>query len=102
MKRLLKWMGMVLLAYIILYGGYFYYGLHSAPSRMSELCGHINAGMSWADLTRFASANDFLMPHNQFENGAVRIAEGRTMGRFGCEIAMEGGLVTGSSPFHMD
>jgi hypothetical protein len=102
MKRLLKWIGMMLLAYITLFGGYFYYGLHSAPSRMSELCGQINAGMSWADLMRFASANDFLMPHKQFENGVVHIPEGRTMGRFGCEIVVEGGRVTKSSPFHID
>ncbi len=102
MKRLLKWLGLALIAYIILFGGYFYYGLHSAPSRMSKLCGQINSGMTWTDLTRFGSENDFLVPHKPVEAGTTHIPEGRTMGRFGCEISFEGGLVKGSSPFQAD
>ena len=102
MKRLFKWVGILLLSYILIYGGYFYYNLYSGPTRMGKLCGQLQAGLTWTDVKRFGAENDFLVPTQQAENWMTRIAEGRTMGRFGCEISLEGGLVKGALPFHMD
>jgi len=50
MKRAFKWVGMLLLAYIIFFGSYFYYSLYSGSARMAKLCGQIKPGMAWTDL----------------------------------------------------
>jgi hypothetical protein len=102
MKRAFKWVGMLLLAYIIFFGSYFYYSLYSGSARMAKLCGQIKPGMAWTDLIRFGSENDFLVSHDQVQNGVTRMAEGRTMGRYGCEVAVKGGLVKDALPFHLD
>jgi hypothetical protein len=47
MKRAFKWVGMLLLAYIIVFGSYFYYSLYSGSARMAKLCGQIKPGMAW-------------------------------------------------------
>lgn len=87
-RRLWLWALPVLVAG---YVAWFFVMLATAESRVRALCSQVQ-GMPLAELQAFAAAHG-MWPRPGEANGTTYFVEGKTMGRFGCTLVMEGGVV---------
>lgn len=97
MKKLVqvfKALGAVLGTLILVQIAYFYYSLATAQDRMTAVCSEIHAGMDAKELTQFGAEHGLKGTH--FKDGNNYLPEGRTMGRYSCEVVMESGKVKSS------
>jgi hypothetical protein len=72
--------------------GYVAYMFATAESRVAPMCAAIKPGMRLEQLQEFASSSG-LGPNPHRLDGVVRVAETRTVGRFGCSVVMQAGAV---------
>ena len=71
---------------------YFVYVFATAEARIKEVCRQIKPGMSISHLRAFGVEHG-LTPQPRNESGVNYMVEGKTYGRFGCEVAIEAGVV---------
>lgn len=74
--------------------GYCAYGYGSAETRVRHACAEIKPGMSVSELRSFAAEHGLRPPTR--DSGVSFLVEGRTFGRFGCKVTLEGGVVHAS------
>lgn len=67
------------------------YNFTTAESRLRAICAEIQPGMSVAELREYADEQGLGPPPK--ESGVSFIVEGKSVGRWGCEIATESGYV---------
>jgi len=77
--------------------GYCAYGYGSAETRIRGLCAQFKQGMPISELRNFAMEHGLRPPTS--DSGVSFLVEGRTFGRFGCKVTLEGGVVR-TSEYH--
>ena len=80
---------------LALFGGVAYcsYGYLTAGSRVRATCASIPLGASPRQLLQFAAAHGLNVPPGDYKNAVHTLAESRTLGRYGCRVRMENGVV---------
>lgn len=105
MKKLLtilKWIGYAFGAYVLVFGGYFYYSLSTAEARVKPFCDQIKAGTTMADLKALASDNGMSLSMSSDKARPVYLRERRSYGRYGCDVSFEADSVKSSTYSFMD
>ncbi|WP_256415461.1 hypothetical protein [Acinetobacter sp. 5862] len=67
------------------------YSFGSAESRMRQTCSEITSGMSVVALSAFAKEHGLNLPRQ--ESGVIFMVESKTLGRWGCRVTLEKGMV---------
>lgn len=71
--------------------GYYVFSFATADGRVRKLCGEMHAGMSVADLNRYAEGVGLGPPARS--TGISFLVEGKTFGRYGCKVESADGVV---------
>lgn len=79
--RILRWIGVLFGAYVLVFGGYFLYDLSTAEGRVKPLCAQIKLGMSLPDLEVFSSGNGLTAPSKKSDANVIFIVESHSYGR---------------------
>lgn len=86
-RRILHIVGLLMAGGIV----YMFFGFFTAEDRIKEVCSQIKPGMSISELGAFGAKHHLTLPHS--ESGVNFMVEGKTLGRFGCKVDMEAGVV---------
>lgn len=79
------------------------YGLAGADHRVKALCEAIRPGTSYEAAIAYGKENGFLVPKDMPANRTLLLlAEKRSMGRYGCNIEMAGGVVESVKVYYLD
>lgn len=87
---------------LILLGGIAFgaWSFGGAEHRVRQVCSDIRPGMSLDELNALARDKGFNQVHKS--PGVVHLAESRSFGRWGCEVAFEAGRVASARYAFMD
>ena len=94
MRRLLKRLGLAIVALVLIQSAYTAYSIATGDARMRETCAGINPGMSFADLRRYSEDHGLRPPSREVR--LMYIPETRSFGRYACKVTLDAGRVTSS------
>lgn len=103
LKKILRLLLVSLGALVLASVGYTIYGFAGAEDRVKGICASVRPGMNLDDLVHFSETNGLLFPRSaQGKTDRLVLAEGRSMGRYGCDVSLAGGVVESVEAYHLD